>query len=120
MAIQYKSTLDRTFHALGDGTRREIISLLATRGACSANELRAPFKVAQPTISKHLKVLEMAGLVRREVEGRIHRFELVTKPMDEAEGWITRHKKFWEGTLEHLEQFLEETGPSTGKQESDE
>ena len=106
MAIQYQSSLDRTFHALGDGTRREILSMLSTRGALSANELRSPFNVAQPTISKHLKVLEKAGLVKREIEGRKHRFELVTKPMDEAEGWITRHKEFWEGTLARLDEFL--------------
>ncbi|TQV70564.1 helix-turn-helix transcriptional regulator [Exilibacterium tricleocarpae] len=106
MAIHYQTTLDRTFHALGDGTRREILSTLATQGACSAGELCAPFAAAQPTISKHLKVLELAGLVRREVKGRTHRFELVTTPMDEAGDWISRHQQFWEGTLERLEAFL--------------
>lgn len=106
MAIQYQTTLDRTFHALGDGTRRQIISVLAARGACSANELRAPFQVAQPTISKHLKVLEKAGLVTREIDGRTHRFRLDITPMNEAEDWIERHKVFWEGTLGRLETFL--------------
>lgn len=106
MAIQYEHPLDRTFHALGDGTRRQILSMLATQGERSANELREPFNVAQPTISKHLKVLEKAGLVKRNVDGRVHRFQLMTKPMVEAEDWIAQHKAFWEGTLERLDRFL--------------
>lgn len=106
MAIQYQVPLDRTFHALGDGTRRQIIAILAKNGACSANELRAPFDVAQPTISKHLKVLEKAGLISREIDGRTHRFRLETKPMNEAEDWIERHKAFWEGSLKRLDGYL--------------
>lgn len=106
MAIHYQAHLDRTFHALGDGTRRQIIALLARNGACSATELRAPFDVAQPTISKHLKVLEKAGLVTREIDGRTHRFRLETMPMEEAEDWIERHKAFWEGSLQRLDGLL--------------
>ena len=115
MAIQYQQPLDRTFHALGDGTRREILSMLAGGGPQSANELRLPFDVAQPTISKHLKVLERAGLISREVEGRIHRFQLELAAMKEAEDWIARHNAFWEGTLDRLEDFLatEENGDQT-------
>lgn len=108
MAIQYNARLDRTFHALGDGTRREIIAMLAAQGACSANELRAPFDVAQPTISKHLKVLEKAGLVERKIDGRTHRFQLIAKTMDDAQSWISRHKAFWTGTLDRLEIFVED------------
>ncbi|GLR69771.1 ArsR/SmtB family transcription factor [Agaribacter marinus] len=120
MAIQYNTSLDRTFHALGDGTRRKILSILAGQGASTASELLAPFDVAQPTISKHLKVLEKAGLVRREVEGRIHRFELVTNPMDEAESWISRHKQFWEGTLSRLDTFVDQLEKPSNKQEKNE
>ena len=109
MAIYYQAPLDRTFHALGDGTRREIISMLATQGSCSANEIRAPFDVAQPTISKHLKVLEKAGLIEREIEGRIHRFRLIPSAMNDAESWISRHKAFWTGTVGRLEKFFEDT-----------
>lgn len=69
MAIHYTEPLDRTFHARGDGTRRQVIAMLAIKGACSASEMQQPFDVAQPTISKHLKVLETAGIVTREVEG---------------------------------------------------
>ncbi len=106
MAIHYDSTLDRTFHALGDGTRRRMVAMLAASGTLSAGELRAPFKVAQPTVSKHLKVLEQAGLVRREVDGRVHRFRLEAAAMAEAEDWIGRHKAFWERTLARLEEFV--------------
>ena len=106
MAIQYQTALDRAFHALGDGTRRQMISMLARDGALSASQLRAPFNVAQPTISKHLKVLEMAGIVRREVVGRVHRFHLQTTRLQEAEDWISEHRGFWEGTLERLETFV--------------
>lgn len=106
MAIQYQHPLDRTFHALGDESRRQIVAKLATDGACTAGELGSPFNSAQPTISKHIKVLEKAGLVQREVDGRVHRFYLVRQPLDEAEDWIKRHKSFWEGTLERLECFV--------------
>ncbi len=106
MAINYQTPLDRAFHALGDGTRRKMISMLANKGAMSAGELQAPFQVAQPTISKHLKVLETAGLVRREINGRIHRFHLEAAPMHEAEDWIARHREFWAGTLKRLEDFV--------------
>lgn len=80
--------------------------MLAMKGAQSASELRAPFNAAQPTISKHLKVLEQAGLVTREIEGRTHRFALQCAPMADAVSWIERHRAFWEGTLEGLEAFV--------------
>jgi DNA-binding transcriptional ArsR family regulator len=115
MAIHYHQPLDRTFHALGDATRREILSMLATEGPCSANVLRAPFNSAQPTISKHLKVLEKAGLVTREIEGRNHRFRLALAPMKEAEEWIARHQAFWEGALQRLEDFVTKQEPKDGQ-----
>lgn len=107
MAIHYQTPLDRTFHALGDETRRRMIAMLAAEGALSASALGAPFDVAQPTTSKHLKVLEQAGLVSREVAGRTHRFRLALEPLNEAEDWIARHKAFWEGTLAQLDSFLD-------------
>lgn len=91
------------------------MSILAANGPCSANQLQAPFDVAQPTISKHLKVLERAGLVRREVEGRVHRFEMVMAPMKEAEDWIARHEAFWAGTLERLECYFDDMEKGEGK-----
>ncbi|MET1416914.1 metalloregulator ArsR/SmtB family transcription factor [Roseibium sp. HPY-6] len=107
--------MDRAFHALGDSTRRQIISMLARDGAQSANQLHTPFNVAQPTISKHLKVLETAGLVRREITGRVHLFHLETAPLQQAEDWISSHRTFWEGTLRRLEQFVHMTAKVDGE-----
>ncbi|MBL4603450.1 MAG: metalloregulator ArsR/SmtB family transcription factor [Emcibacteraceae bacterium] len=111
MAIQYKTTLDHTFHALGDETRRDILSMLAAQGPRSASELHAPFEVAQPTVSKHLKVLEKAGLVEREINGRSHVFKIKTAAMSEAQEWISRHKQFWAGTLKQLDTYIEKNAP---------
>lgn len=107
MAIYYEHPLDRTFHALGDGTRRAMLALLARRGECTAGELGEPFDISQPSASKHLRVLEDAGLLKRRVQGRIHRFRIATKPLEDAEAWISRHRKFWRGTLDRLEKYLE-------------
>ncbi len=108
MAIRYADTLDRTFHALGDGTRRRMLGLLTRRGECTAGELGAPFDIAQPTASKHLAVLERAGLVRRRIEGREHRFRLDPTPLDEARAWIARHRDYWQATLDRLGEALAE------------
>lgn len=108
MAIHYDHRLDRTFHALGDGTRRAMLAHLAKRGECSAGELGEPFEISQPSASRHLQVLERAGLVSRRIDGRVHQFRLVERPLKEAEGWISRHRDFWEGTLDRLGSVLEE------------
>lgn len=107
MTIQYKTALDKIFHALGDETRRGMLAQLAIKGTQSASELSQPYESAQPTLSKHLKVLEKAGLVSRKVEGRIHRFRLETEPFEEAQDWINRHKDFWEDTLDRLGVYIE-------------
>jgi DNA-binding transcriptional ArsR family regulator len=100
--------LDRTFRALADGTRRSMIHDLARGTPRSAGELGRKFRSAQPTISKHLKVLERAGLVERAIEGRVHRFRLRQKPLQDAGGWIARHQAFWEGAINQLDQILPE------------
>ena len=100
--------LDRTFHALADGTRRSIIHALAHGGSRSAGELGRQFDSAQPTISKHLKVLEQAALIERTVDGRIHRFRLRREPLADAEQWIARHQAFWTGAVEQLDRLLSE------------
>jgi DNA-binding transcriptional ArsR family regulator len=110
MAIESAAKLDRTFHALADGTRRAMIHALAQGNARSAGELGRHFNSAQPTISKHLKVLEQAGLVERSIEGRVHRFRLKQKPLQDAGGWIARHQAFWTGAVAQLDRLLlEET-----------
>jgi DNA-binding transcriptional ArsR family regulator len=103
-----RASLDRTFRALADGTRRSMIHALASGEARSAGELGRRFRSAQPTISKHLKVLEQAGLVERTVEGRVHRFRLREKPLDAAAGWIARHRAFWAGAVDQLDRLLTE------------
>ena len=100
------AALDLTFHALADGTRRGMIHALAQGEKRSAGELGRRFHSAQPAISKHLKVLEQAGLVERSVEGRVHRFRLRRKPLEDAAGWISRHQAFWTGAIEQLDRLL--------------
>jgi DNA-binding transcriptional ArsR family regulator len=106
--MQRAASLDLTFRALSDGTRRSMIHALARGEARSAGELGRQFRSAQPTISKHLKVLEQAGLVERTVEGRVHRFRLRRQPLQDAGGWIARHQAFWTGAVEQLDRLLSE------------
>ena len=103
------SSLDMTFHALSDGTRRSMIQALARGEVRSAGDLGRRFGSAQPTISKHLKVLEEAGLVVRRVKGRVHRFRLRRKPLRDAERWLSRHQAFWSGAVTQLDRLLSET-----------
>jgi DNA-binding transcriptional ArsR family regulator len=106
--MQSTPALDLTFRALSDGTRRSMIHALARGEARSAGELGRRFRSAQPTISKHLKVLEDAGLVTRTIEGRVHRFRLRRKPLRDAEAWLTRHQAFWTGAVAQLDRLLSE------------
>jgi DNA-binding transcriptional ArsR family regulator len=107
--------LDAVFHALSDSTRRRIVAGLS-RGPVSVSELAAPFVISLPAVSKHLDVLERAGLVRRERDGRFQRCHLVAAPLDDASAFIERYRSFWQGTLEQLAEFVEgrvESSPST-------
>jgi DNA-binding transcriptional ArsR family regulator len=99
--------LDATFRALSDPTRRAIVERL-TRGDASVGELAEPFDISLPAISKHLTVLEQAGLVARIKEGRTRRCRLNEQPMQEALRWIASYGSFWEGQLDSLERFLAE------------
>lgn len=107
--MQSGPSLDRTFHALADGTRRSIIHVLARGEPRSAGDLGRRFQSAQPTISRHLRVLEEAGFVTRSVEGRIHHFSLRRKPLRDAERWLARHQAFWRGAVAQLDRLLSET-----------
>src|SRR5262245_37744180 len=111
--MQSSSALDLTFHALSDGTRRSMIQALARGEPRSAGDLGRRFQSAQPTISKHLKVLEDAGLVSRTVDGRVHRFTLRRKPLRDAEQWLARHQAFWTGAVAQLDRLLSETGDAS-------
>ena len=83
-----------------------MVHVLARGKPRSAGELGRQFRSAQPTISKHLKVLEEAGIVERRIEGRVHRFRLRRKPLQDAEAWIARHQAFWTGAVEQLDRLL--------------
>jgi DNA-binding transcriptional ArsR family regulator len=100
--------LDATFGALSDPTRRAIVERL-TRGEASVGELAEPFDISLPAISKHLSVLEEAGLLVRIKEGRIRRCRLLSEPMREALEWIASYGSFWEGQLDSLEKLLAES-----------
>src|SRR5215813_10302306 len=100
--------LDATFGALSDPTRRAILARLA-QGEATVSELAAPFDVSLPAVSKHLRVLESAGLLHREIDGRIHRCRLEPKPMKDAARWIEHYRVFWENQFDALAIFLEST-----------
>ena len=102
------TTLNVTFSALSDPTRRAILSRLA-QGPASVTEIAAPFDISLPAVSKHLRVLEEAGLLTRRVEGRMHTCRLNAAPLREATGWLTTYRRFWDARLDSLAQFLEET-----------
>jgi DNA-binding transcriptional ArsR family regulator len=101
-------SLDATFGALSDPTRRAIVERL-TRGEASVGELAEPFDVSLPAISKHLTVLEDAGLLVRTKEGRTRRCRLLEEAMRDALEWIATYGSFWEGQLDSLERLLAES-----------
>src|SRR3990172_4995480 len=102
MLSQSPERLDATFAALADPTRRTMLSHLAGEVA-SVTELAEPFRLSLPAISKHLKVLESAGLILREKKGRVHRIHLVARPLKEASEWIEHYKFFWQQRLDALD-----------------
>ena len=96
------SRLDATFAALADPTRRAILARLST-GQASVRELAAPFAMSQPAISKHLKVLERAGLVSRGRDQQRRPRRLVAKPLAEANQWLERYREYWEASFGQME-----------------
>ena len=99
--------LDSTFAALADPTRRAILARLAS-GQASVTQLARPFAMSQPAISKHLRVLERAGLIsrRRDAQRRPRRLEV--KPLAQATEWLERYRQFWEGNFQRLDALLDE------------
>jgi DNA-binding transcriptional ArsR family regulator len=104
--VEYQSApLDRVFGALADPTRRAILSRL-TRRPATISEIAEPFAMTLAAVSKHVRVLERAGLVRREVEGRVHRCSFRAAPLADAAHWMEHYRRFWEDRLDSLERFL--------------
>ena len=109
------SRLDRTFAALADPTRRAILARLAS-GEATVTELMKPFAMSQPAISKHLRVLQQAGLISqgREAQRRPRRLE--AGPLAEANDWLERYRQIWEGSFERLDDLLSESSTRSPKQ----
>ncbi|MBV9027863.1 MAG: winged helix-turn-helix transcriptional regulator [Candidatus Eremiobacteraeota bacterium] len=97
--------LDSIFSALGDPTRRRMVERLA-RGPLRISDVAAGFAMSQPAISKHVKILERSGLVRREVVGREHRLRLSPVAMESASSWIERQRGYWTAAFDRLDAYL--------------
>ncbi len=99
--------LSRVFSALADPTRRQILERLATSEA-SAGDLAKPFAMSAPAISRHLKVLENAGLIERKVEAQWRRCSINPEGLKQADGWVSKYRKFWETRFTDLDEYLKE------------
>jgi DNA-binding transcriptional ArsR family regulator len=106
MVEQSPAQLDALFHALADRTRRAMIARLA-EGERSVGDLAQPFQMSLAGASKHVRVLERAGLVRRSVQGRTHICRLEARRLAEADAWLRRYERFWTGRLDALASLLE-------------
>jgi DNA-binding transcriptional ArsR family regulator len=119
--VSVAERLDRTFGALADPTRRAILARLA-KGEASVTELAEPFEMSLPAVSKHLKVLERAGLVSRGRERQWRPARLRTAPIREVAEWTDRYRRFWDERYDRLDEYLDELrgrGPSTRKEKGD-
>ena len=107
MIMNTSQRLDATFAALADPTRRAILGRLAS-GEASVTELAKPFAISQPAISKHLQVLERAGLISRGRDAQRRPRRLEARPLADASGWLEGYRQFWEGSFQRLEALLDE------------
>ncbi|WP_201863507.1 ArsR/SmtB family transcription factor [Microvirga soli] len=107
MVEQHAPHLDTVFHALGDATRRRMLSALSG-GERTVSQLAEPFAISLAAASKHIKVLEQAGMIRREVRGRTHLCRLDPGPLASAHEWLTTYERFWTDRLDALDRLLRE------------
>src|SRR5450631_3857776 len=114
MVKHSSKALNRTFAALADPTRRRILAHLAGGDQC-VTDLAGPHKMSLPAVSKHLRVLERAGLLRRLRYGRVHQIHLKAEPLRRAAQWVEEYRKFWEGSLDRLADYLEKTARQSPK-----
>lgn len=106
MVNYYQAHLDKAFGALSHPIRRGILARLAN-GEATVTELARPYNVSAPAITKHMRILEEAGLLSRRRDGREHHCRLETRRMQEAERWLERYIQFWEGSLDRLDNYLQ-------------
>jgi DNA-binding transcriptional ArsR family regulator len=119
MVEQQTQQLDTVFHALGDATRRQMLRELAA-GERTVGQLAEPFDISLAAASKHIKTLESAGLIRREVRGRTHVCRLDPGPLANANEWLTYYERFWTQSLDKLDALLRaEKQPQSDKKDSD-
>lgn len=104
--------LDRAFAALADRTRRAILARLAT-GEAGVTELAEPFQMSLPAVSKHLKVLEKAGLITRSSQAQWRYCRLAPEPLKQVAQWVGDYKRFWEESYDRLDQYLEDLKKQT-------
>ena len=109
--------LSRTFSALSDPTRRAIVDRLS-KGSASAGELAEPFSIGLPTVSKHLRALESAGLVIRERHAQWHVFRLSGQPLAEVNAWLHTYESFWLGTLDSLHEYVRQLNSGDARRPS--
>jgi DNA-binding transcriptional ArsR family regulator len=114
MGVYRNTGLDAVLGAVADSTRRAIIARLAASDA-RVTEIAAGFPISLNSVSKHIRMLERAGLVEREVIGRDHYLSLNAKPLAEAADWIDEYRRFWTGKLAALEDFIKHKHQTTGK-----
>lgn len=123
LMVEYQaSQLDALFHALGDDTRRRMLASLAD-GERSVGQLAEPFAMSLAAASKHIKALEQAGLIRREVRGRVHLCRLNAAPLAHAQEWLRHYERFWNKRLDVLEHLLradDARGPTPTKENTNE
>ena len=108
--------LSQTFAALADPTRRAILTRL-TAGEATVSELAEPFDISLPAVSKHLKVLERAGLVTRSREAQWRPCKLDAAPLKDAAGWLEHYRRFWEQSLDRLQDYLDELQMKKSRQD---
>src|SRR3984893_17506200 len=118
MTVIDEDRLDETFAALANSTRRAILARLA-EGAATVNELAAPFKLTLPAISKHIKVLERAGLVRRGQRAQYRPCALDDAPLGEVSTWAEQYRRVWEARFDRMDDYLTQLRPQrrTGEQD---
>ena len=113
--VKYQfNDLDLIFSALGDATRRAILARLA-EGDSRVTELARPHDMSLPAVSKHLRVLEQAGLVKKPKDGRVIRCSLDPAALKTAADWVDQYRRFWDGQLDQLARYLDDTHPNKEK-----
>ena len=111
--VTTSSSADLVFAALADPVRRSILERLA-RGEATVGELAAPYPISRPAVSKHLRILESAGLVHRVRDGRVNRCRLDPRPLRDVTDWVARNQAFWEQQLASLAGYLEQAARRPG------